>query len=60
MIGEPAFVGCVKRQYRYHTIIKAPKIVTMLQDVLRKTVRKFGNTPCGYHVAIDVDAIGLF
>ncbi len=57
---EPAFVGRVKRQYRYHTIIKAPKTVTMLQDVLRKTVHKFGNTPRGYHVAMDVDAIGLF
>ncbi len=57
---EPAFVGRLKRQYRYHTIIKAPKTVTMLQDVLRETARKFGNTPRGYHVAIDVDAIGLF
>ena len=57
---EPAFVGRVKKQYRYHTIIKAPKTVTMLQDVLRETARKFGKVPRGYHVAIDVDAIGLF
>ncbi|MCZ6779570.1 MAG: primosomal protein N', partial [Acidobacteria bacterium] len=57
---EPAFVGRVKRQYRYHTIIKAPKNVTGLQDILRETVRKFGNAPRGYHISIDVDAMGLF
>ncbi len=60
MIVEPAFVGRVKRQYRYHTIIKAPKTVTMLQDILRETMRKFGNAPRGYYVVLDVDAIGLF
>ena len=60
MIVKPAFVGRVKRQYRYHTIIKAPKTVTGLQDMLREVVKNFGNTPRGFHVAIDVDAIGLF
>ncbi len=57
---EPAFVGRVKRQYRYHTIIKASRNVTTLQEMLRETVRAFGNPPRGYHVSIDVDAIGLF
>ena len=57
---EPAFVGRVKKQYRYHTIIKAPKTFTGLQAILRAVVKKFGNTPRGYHVAVDVDAIGLF
>ncbi|MFQ5569190.1 MAG: primosomal protein N' [Rhodothermales bacterium] len=57
---EPAFVGRVKRQYRYHTIIKAPRNAPQLQDVLRAVSRSFGNPPRGYHVALDVDAIGLF
>ena len=57
---EPAFVGRVKKQYRYHTIIKAPKHFTGLQDILRTVMKKSGNTPRGYHVAVDVDAIGLF
>lgn len=57
---EPAFVGRVKRQYRYHTIIKAPRSVSLLQDALRETERKFGNAPRGYYVSVDVDAIGLF
>ncbi len=57
---EPACVGRVKRQYRYHTIIKTPKTVTGLQDMLRDVTKNFGNAPRGYQVAIDVDAIGLF
>ena len=57
---EPACVGRVKRQYRYHTIIKTPKTVTEQQAKLRAVVKKFGKVPRGYHVAIDVDAIGLF
>lgn len=57
---ESAFVGRVKRQYRYHTILKAPRTISKLQDMLRETTRKFGKTPRGYHISIDVDAIGLF
>ena len=57
---EPAFVGRVKKQYRYHTIVKAPKQMTGLQDLLRETMNTFGNTARGYSVSVDVDAIGLF
>ena len=56
MIVEPAFVGCVRRQYRSHTLIKAPKTVTGLQDMLHAVIKNSATR----RVAIDVDAIGLF
>ena len=59
---EPAFVGRVKRQYRYHTIIKLPPSfrTSGLQKLLRCTNARAGRPPKGYRVAIDVDAVGLF
>ena len=59
---EPAFVGRVKRQYRYHTIIKLPPSFRAagLQKLLRCTNARAGRPPKGYRVAIDVDAVGLF
>ncbi|HET6566495.1 MAG TPA: primosomal protein N', partial [Rhodothermales bacterium] len=59
---EPAFVGRVKRQYRYHTIIKVPRggAAHEVQNLLRHTSRQFGSPPRGCRIAIDVDAVGLF
>ena len=59
---EPAFIGRVKRQYRYHTIIKLPPSFRAagLQKLLRCTNTRAGRPPKGYRVAIDVDAVGLF
>ena len=59
---EPAFVGRVKRLYRYHTIIKLPPSFRPagLQELLRCTNDRAGRPPKGYRIAIDVDAVGLF
>lgn len=59
---EPAFVGRVKRLFRFHTLIKAPRTYApkRLQQTLRATDQTFGKPPKGYRIAIDVDAIGLF
>lgn len=59
---EPAFVGRVKRQYRFHTIIKVPRggPPQEVQNLLRHTNHQFGNPPRGCRIAIDVDAVGLF
>ncbi len=59
---EPAFIGRIKRQYRYHTLVKAPRnhATPDLQDLLRRANAAFGSLPHGYRLAIDVDAVGLF
>lgn len=58
---EAAFVGRIKRQYRYHTIIKAPRNgAADLQNLIRHTNLIYGSPPKGYRIAIDVDAMGLF
>lgn len=59
---EPAFVGRVKRLFRFHTLIKAPRTYTpqRLQQALRATNQAFGKPPKGYRIAIDIDPIGLF
>lgn len=58
----PAFVARVKRQFRYHTIIKAPRRYpsTALHAHLRAAQDAFGTPPKHYRVALDVDAVGLF
>lgn len=59
---NPAFVSRVKRQYRFHTIVKAPRNQPMLelQNLLRHANHAFGHPPTGYRIAIDVDPMGLF
>ncbi len=59
---EPAFIGRIKRQYRYHTLIKAPRHVPAadLARALRRTRSALGAPPRGCHVGIDVDPVGLF
>ncbi len=57
---EPAFIQRVKKQYRYRTLLKSRSgDVTPLQTALRRTRTAHGTPPNGYHVAIDVDALGL-
>jgi primosomal protein N' (replication factor Y) len=59
---EPALVGRVKRQYRYHTILKVPRgrRTPRIQEVLRAVNDEVGSLPKNSRLAIDVDAIGLF
>ena len=56
---EPAFIQRVKKQYRYRTLLKARGGAAPLQTALRRTRDAHGTPPNGYHVAIDVDALGL-
>ena len=56
---EPAFISRVKKQYRYHTILKARR-QTPLQNGLRYTEEAFGNPPSRCRVNIDIDPVGLF
>ena len=56
---EVAHVARVKRQYRYHMLLKAPPDCLELQAALRHVDRKAGRPAEGYSVAIDVDSFGL-
>jgi primosomal protein N' (replication factor Y) len=55
---EPAFISRVKRQYRFRTILKAHRHPP-LREALHGTQQAQGTPPNGYHVSIDVDAVGL-
>ena len=57
---EPAFIQRVQKQYRYRTLLKSRSGgAKPLQTALRRTREAHGTPPNGYHVAIDVDALGL-
>jgi len=57
---EPAFIERVKKQHRFRTILKARGAKHgPLQQALRRTKKAYGSVPNGYHVSIDVDALGL-
>lgn len=58
---EPAFVSRVKRQYRFHTILKASRDLrpAVLHQIIRLTQEAFSAIPAGCRVAIDVDAAAL-
>ncbi len=59
---QPAFIGRIKRQYRYHTLIKTSRYYRSadLQRLLRETSERFGSPPAHHRIAIDVDAAALF
>ena len=59
---EPAFISRVKKQYRYHTIVKAPRDVRagVLQEVLARVEEAAGSPPARCRVNIDIDPMGLF
>ena len=61
VVGDPspASIKRVKKQFRYRTVLKARTAQGTLQQSLRRTEDAFGSIPNGYHVSIDVDAIGL-
>jgi len=57
---EPAFIERVKKQFRFRTLLKTRSARTgALQQALRRTREAHGSIPNGYHVSIDVDAVGL-
>lgn len=59
---EQAFISRVKKQYRYHTIVKWDRNgrTPTLQDVLARAHEAFGNPPRNCRINIDVDPVGLF
>ncbi|MEX1054976.1 MAG: primosomal protein N', partial [Rhodothermales bacterium] len=57
---EQAFIGRVKKQYRYHTIVRFRRGGGDLQKLLREVDEIFAERPRGYRINIDVDPIGLF
>ena len=58
---EKAFVGRVKKQYRYHSIVKRPRgNGASLQKALRTTEKSAPPLPTGCRVNIDVDPVGFF
>ena len=56
---EPAFISRVKKQYRYHTIVKSSRTVP-IQVILRSAADAFGDPPSRCRVNIDIDPVGLF
>lgn len=57
----PAFVGRVKRWWRFHLLVKAPRELpaSVLAAVVR-TVRDRVGVPGGHRVNVDVDPVGLY
>ncbi len=58
---EPAFIGRVKKQYRFHTIVKAAPTqhAYALPRLIRAVSERFGNPPKGVRINVDVDPVGL-
>ncbi|PSQ96716.1 MAG: primosomal protein N' [Bacteroidetes bacterium SW_9_63_38] len=57
---EPAFIQRVKKQHRFRTLLRVQGgSAHPLQTALRRTREAYGTPPNGYHVAIDVDAMGV-
>lgn len=57
----PAFIGRVKRQYRFQTILKAERRhgAYALPRLVRAAHERFGTPPRGVRINVDVDPIGL-
>ena len=58
---EAAFVSRLKKQYRFHTIVKVPRTreAPDIQEVLSSTMTSYGSSPRGVYITIDVDPVGL-
>jgi len=59
---EAAFVGRVKRQYRFQTLVKLTRRddPAAVKERLREADRAFGTPPKDHRIVIDIDPYGLF
>ena len=58
---EEAFIGRVKKQYRYHSIVKCRRGDRIhLQEALRTVEEGMRSLPAGCRVNIDIDPVGFF
>jgi primosomal protein N' (replication factor Y) (superfamily II helicase) len=57
----PAFFARLRKQHRYHTLIKSPRSRTgpPLQNLLRTVRDEVGKLPSGVHMSIDIDPAGV-
>ncbi len=58
---EPAFIGRVKKQFRFHTIVKSAEAghPYALSRLVRAINEAFGTPPKGIRINLDVDPVGL-
>jgi primosomal protein N' (replication factor Y) len=58
---SPAFVGRVKAQWRFHTLLKTPRSVPsrVVSDRVRSLMDSI-SVPASHRVNVDVDPVGLF
>jgi primosomal protein N' (replication factor Y) (superfamily II helicase) len=59
---EAAFIGRIKGQYRFHSILKAGRQhgSSAIASLVRGAGQRFGSVPKDYRVNVDVDPMGLF
>lgn len=59
---QPALIGKIQKQYRFHVILKVPKKIgyEALSEWIATATRQAKNLPKGYRMAIDIDAVSLF
>jgi primosomal protein N' (replication factor Y) (superfamily II helicase) len=57
----PAFFARLRKQFRYHTVIKSPRARNgaSLQEVLRKVQEEIGSSLSGVQMSIDIDPVAL-
>ncbi len=60
LLGPGAsFIKRVKKQYRYQTLIKAPKHEAGLQHAVREAFSNLGRPPVPYRMFANVDPVGM-
>ena len=59
---QPALIGKIQKQYRFHVILKVPKKIShdVLEEHISAANKQSKNLPKGYRMAIDIDAVSLF
>ncbi|MFW5973605.1 MAG: replication restart helicase PriA, partial [Bacteroidota bacterium] len=58
---EAAFISRLKKQYRYHSIVKVPRRrdAQDVQQMVRDASAAFGSLPRSVRMSVDIDPVGL-